>query len=387
MTQTDLETGTPNVVPPARLDLWLNIALGVAVVLVVAGVGWFGYSVYQDRITEDASSATGRIAAALGDQVRKKPNDAVLRVRYGEALGAMNKYQQAIDQFNAAVKIDPKHTGAYLDLGMVAQLTKNWSAAEGYYQKVIALTDGQDYAGINNVREQAYYNLGTITLDQKRYADAAGFFKASLRIRKDASDTYFSLAKAYQGLGDPEAAIQQLEIGLQFDPGFAEAHYFLGQLYQEKKDDVNASYQYAQAVKLAPTADTPKQALEAYGPASDWIDKARKALGVGEIDAALTDVLVARNLDEKSFDAAKLHGQILVQRGSLKDALDVYRQAATLNAKDAEVNAEIARLTPLVKALTPSKTAAAKKAALKKAAAKKVLAKKAATSKTATATK
>jgi tetratricopeptide (TPR) repeat protein len=398
MTQSDLEAGTPiprstdspRETPPVRVDLWLNIAVAALIVAIVGGIAFFGYTVYRNNIAEDQSSATGRIAAALGDQVRRNPNDPVLRVRYGEALGAMGKYQQAIDQFNAALKINPKHTGAYLDLGMVAQLTNNYGAAIGYYQKVISLTDSSDYTGIDPSREQAYYNMGLITLQQRDFADAAGNFKAALRIRSDASDSYYNLAKAYQGLGDPDAAIQQLEIALQFDPGFAEAHYFLGTLYQQKKDDVNASYQFAQAVKLSPNADPPRQALDAYGSANDWISKATEALGTGDVETALNDILVARNLDANSFAAAKLHGEILVQRGNLKDALDVYKQAAALNSQDPEVNAAIAKLTPQVKALTPAKSAAAKKAAAKKTAAKKAAAKKAAAklpaSKTATST-
>ncbi len=65
----------------------------------------------------------------------------------------------------------------------------------------------------------------------------------------------------------------------------------------------------------------------------------------GDIEAALTSILVARNLDTKSFEAAKLHAEILVKRDNLKDALDVYRQAAALDPKDAEVKAQIAALS------------------------------------------
>lgn len=386
MTQSELETGSSRVNPPVQVDRWLNIGVIVLLMAVLAGAGFFGYTIYRDRLIEDQSSATGRIAAALGDQVRKSPNDAILRVRYGEALGAMGKYQQAIDQFNAATKIDPKHIGAYLDLGMVAQLTKNLSAAEGYYQKVITLTDGQDYAGVNPVREQAYFNLGTIMLDQKRYADSAGYFKAALQIRSDASDTYYSLAKDYQGLGDADAAIQQLNIAVQFDPGYAEAHYLLGELYQGKQDLVNATAEYSQAASDAPTADPPKQALESFGPASDWVAKAQEALGTGDTDTALTDAQIAINLDASNFPAAKLKGQILVERGSLKDALTAYQAAALLNPKDAEVQQAIATLIPQVKALTPQKSAAVKKAAAKKSAAKKAASKKTTASTTATAT-
>jgi tetratricopeptide (TPR) repeat protein len=368
MTQSELETVTPPAARPQRLNLWLNIALGVLLIVFIAGGAFFGYTVYQDRQTQASSSATGRLITLLTAQIRKSPNDAILRVRLGEAYGALNRYPEAIEQLNAAIKIQPKHSGAYLDLGMIAMLTNNNKVAENYFQKVLSLTEADQYSQLNTVREQALYNLGTITLSEKRYSDAAGFFKAALFMRRDASDTYYQLARALDGLGATDDAIAQLEIGIQFDPGFAEAHYFLGQLYQKKKDDVNASYQIAQAVKLAPSADQPQQALEAFGPASDWIAKANKALNDNDVEAALKFVLVARNLDEKSFDAAKLHGSILVQRGDLKDALEVYKAAAKLNPKDAGVKAEIATLTKQVAALTPAKKAAAKKAAVKKAA-------------------
>jgi tetratricopeptide (TPR) repeat protein len=334
----------------------------------VAGAALFAYTVQRDRQLEEASSATGRVVAALTQQVKRNPNDAVLRVRLGEALGAMGKYQQAIDQLNAAVKIDPKHTGAYLDLGMIAKLAKDNAAAEGYFRKVVTMTDGQQYAALSGVREQALFNLGRLMLDEKRWADGAGFFKGALQIRSDSSDTYYWLAKAYQGLDDTDSAIKQLEIGLQFDPGFAEAHYFLGQLFQQKKDDVNASYQYAQAAKLAPGAEPPAQALDAFGPVSDWIAKAEKALSVGDTELALTDILVARNLDEKSAQAAALHGHILVERGDLKDALEVYRQALKIDSGDAAIKAQVAALTKQVKSLTPAKAAQLKAAAARKAA-------------------
>lgn len=358
MTQSDLQTGSLGVRQPARLDLWLNLTVALLVALLLGGAAYFGYSVYNDRKIEESSSAPGRIAAALEPQVRKSPNDAILRVRLGEAYGAMGKYSQAIEQFNAALKIDPKHTGAYLDLGMVAMLTKNFAAATGYFQKVISVTEGERFQGVDSVREQAFYNLGTLALDDKRYTDAAGYFKAALRIRRDASDTYYRLARALQGLGDVDGAIQQLEIAVQFDPGLAEAHYYLGQLYQQKKDDVNASYQFAEAVKLAPGADPPRQALDAYGTAAEWIDKSKKAQAAGDSEAAINDILIARNLDPSSLAAAKLHAEMLVKKGDVAGALKVYQEAAKLDPKDAEVQSKVAALTKQV--------ASAKKKASKK---------------------
>ena len=85
MTQSDLQTGSLGAQRPESLDLWLNVAVGTLIVLVLAGGAYFGYTVLRDRQLQDASSAPGRIAAALEPQVRKSPNDAILRVRLGAA--------------------------------------------------------------------------------------------------------------------------------------------------------------------------------------------------------------------------------------------------------------------------------------------------------------
>jgi len=361
MTDVDPRVDAPAARKPFKLDTWLNVALVVLLLAVLGGIGYFAYSVYLDKQQQYTSSAAGRIAAALSDQVRKSPNDAVLRVRLGEALGASGRYPEAIDQLNAALKINPKHSGALFDLGTIAMMTKNTSQATVYYLKVIDVTEAAEYSKMDPLREQAFYNLGLLALSDHKYPQAAGYFKASLQIRKDASDTYYQLAQALKGLGDPEGAIQNLEIAIQFDPSFADAHYLLGQLYKAKNDDVNASYEFFKAASLAPTAAEPKAALATFGPASGWITKAQAAQAAGNLDLALNDVLIARNLDPKNAMAAKLHGDILVARGSLKDALDVYREALVLDPKNAAIQAKIAEISPAVKAAAVKATKASKK--------------------------
>jgi len=364
MTDVPVDTEPVSRSRGANLNLWLNLILVALIICIIGVAAYFGYSVYRNRQTDLSTTAAGRLADVLEAQVRKNPNDAVLRVRLGEALGGMGKYTEATAQLNAALKIDPKHVGAFVDLGLVAMSANNLSAAESYFKKVVELTDSSQYSAVNQSREVALYNLGMIALEQKRNEDAAGFFKAALAIRKDSSDTYYQLGKALQAMGEIEGAIQQLEIGVQFDPGFAEAHYFLGQLYKENKDDVNASYQFAKAAELSPDADPPREALEAYGPAAKWVEKARASYTAGNQAEALTFILIARNLDAKSIDAVKLHAEILVKDNKLKDALDVFRQAATLDPQNAEVQAQIAALEPQVAAL--QKQEAAKNAKSKK---------------------
>jgi len=365
---TDVGPGVESPSAPRRyrLDQWLNVGLWILAVVFVFGVAYFGYTVYLDRQSQNGSSAAERIAISLESQVRKSPNDAILRVRLGEALGAEAKYPQAIEQLNAALKIDPQHSGALYDLGTIAMMTKKYSEAEAYFTKVVSVTEASQYANIDPLREQALYNLGLLALNDNNYSQAAGYFKASIALRNDASDTYYQLAHALNGLGDTDGAIQQLEMALQFDPNYPDVYYFMGQLYQKKHDDVNASYDFAKAASLAPTAPQPKQALAAFGTAASWVSKAQTAKAAGDIETALTDVLVARNLDAKSVVAAELHGDILVQRGDPKDALDVYRQALALDPKNAEIQGKIAQVTPAAKAAAAAAAAKAAKSKKKK---------------------
>ncbi len=334
----------PRAVDARTLDRGLNAAVIVLVVGILVLTGLFGYRVYADRQRSEQSAAATRVIRALEGQVRQNPNDAILRVRLGEALGAAGKFDEAIEQLNAALQIEPEHPGAFLDLGMIAVLTDNNSEAREYFKKVIEVTSKGQYANVDERQETAYYNIGLLDLEEEAFEDAAGNFKAALRIRKDASDTYYHLAKAYQGLGDPESAIKNLEIAVSFDPGYAAAHFALGELYLEKDDLVNASYYLTRAAERAPDAEQPQEALASIGPVEQWKADAQEQLAAKQVESALTSVLIARNLDSKDPELAKLQGAILVARGDLKDALDVYEAALKLDPKDAEAKAKVAEL-------------------------------------------
>ena len=202
----------------------------------------------------------------------------------------MKKYPEAQEQFNAALKIDPKHVGANLDLGLVAVITKNPTAAESYFKKVVDLTESSQYAALNTTRETALFNLGLLALEKKRYEDAAGFFKASLAIRKDASDTYYQLAKALDGMGETDGAIEQLMIGRQVRPRIRAGAVLPRPALQEEEGRRERVLCFVRAFELEPTAEDPRKAVEAFGPASDWIDEgADEALGRGSRDSAHID--------------------------------------------------------------------------------------------------
>ena len=127
-----------------------------SLLILVGAVAYFGYSVYRDRQANFATSAAGRLVGCSRSRSARTPTTSILRVRLGEALGGMGKYAEATEQLNAALKIDPKHIGAHLDLGLVAVAAENPNAAESYFKKVVELTEGSQYAALDSVARDSH---------------------------------------------------------------------------------------------------------------------------------------------------------------------------------------------------------------------------------------
>jgi tetratricopeptide (TPR) repeat protein len=331
--------------PGSRLDRVLNTAIVVLLVGVLGLAGWFGYSVWSFRQEEQMATPALRSIQDLENRVQTTPNDVSLRVRLGESLAAAGLTDQAVQQLTAALKLDAKHTGAYLDLGLIALGQGDRTNAKQYFQKVVDLTTGSDMQNVNDRREIAFFDLGVIANQEKRYEDAVGFFKEALRIRRDASDSYYNLARSYEGLGDNNAALKQLEIALAFDPNYAQAHYEMGKIYASEGDTINAAVHLATAGRLAPSVDVVQEALAALGTEGSWIAKARQVYASGDLKTAVNAALVARALAPDDVAAVKLHAQILEKKGNRAGALKVYKEAAKLAPQDAEVTAAISRLS------------------------------------------
>ena len=326
-----------------RVDALLRWSI-VAILAAVLGLGGlFAYTVWQARRDESASTPAGRAIQDLKARVKATPNNADLRVRLGEALASSGLYKDAVEQLRAATKLNPKHDGAYLDLGILALEQKQPKTAEGYFQKVIELTAG-DMEGVNQRRETAYFYLGSIALDARRYEDAVANLKAALRVRRDTSDTYYLLAQAYKGLDRKDAAMKQLEAALAFDPNYAEAHYLMGQIYLEEGDKINAAEHFRIAAEQAPDQDLPQEALAGLGTAEDAVSKGREDLKAKRYEKAIDSALLARALDPKYVPAVVLHAEAAEASGETSAAVNAYRRLLELEPNNAQAAAGLKRL-------------------------------------------
>jgi len=319
-----------------RTDVALIIAAATLALAVIASGAYLGYAIWNARVLEQAATPTARAIEAMYTDMRANPSDVVLRVRLGEALAAAGRYDEAVRELQSALEIDPEHTGAHLMMGVVSMTQRDYSAAEPYFLKVIELTTGIEFQDASDRRELAFFYLGEIALNQKRFDEAAGFFKEALRIRRDSSVTYLNLGLALKGLDETAGAIENFENALVFDPTFAQAHYELGQVYLAKGDRVNAATHLVLAARNAPEQEEPAQALVSLGSADQWAATAATALAERDFERALEAALIARVLDEANVEYVRIHARVLEARGSLTDAREVWGEILVMAPQDAE---------------------------------------------------
>ena len=332
--------------PPRRqrADTVLAVLAVSLVLAVVLSAAYLGYSIYAARAIERAATPATRATDDLYAQVRDEPNSAALRVRLAEALASAGRYREAVRELESALEIEPEHTGAYLVLGIIAMMQEQYDAAEGHFSKVVELTAGVGFEGVNQRRELAFFYLGEATFATGRYEEAVGYFKEALRIRRDNSVTYFNLAMALKALGEEDGALENLENALAFDPAYAQAHYEMGQIYLSRDDRVNAAVHFVKAVEFAPDQEQPAEALASLGSAEEWAETARGALSDGDSDRAIEAILIARVLDEENVDHVRYHARMLEQLGEVSGAVDVYRELLGLVPDDEDAAEALARL-------------------------------------------
>lgn len=332
--------------PADRLDTVLNYVVLLLVAAVLGLGGWFGWTIYQTQRQERLSTPAGRALDELERQVRAAPNDVVLRVRLGEAYASSALYDKALNSFDQALKLDKEHTGAYLDIGLVYMAQSERGKAEKAFQKVVELTAGTEYEALNARREQAFFYLGQIAVDDGRYEDAIGLLKEALRMRRDASDSYYFLARAYRGLDEQDAAFESLEIALAFDPNYGAARYELGQYYMDASNEASAAVEFRRVADTNPDSEIPIEALSALGTVESRMKAAEEAKADGDLTKAIEQAYVAVAIEPLHIPALLLRASLFEQAARTADALSDYEAVLDIDEGNATAVKARERLAP-----------------------------------------
>ena len=153
--------------------------------------------------------------------LRLDPKASEAHYNYANALWQTGRGEEAIRHYQEALRINPGDIKAHTKLGNVMQLMRKTQPAIDQYEQ--ALQINPDYADAHN-------NLGMALVTVGRVSEAIAHYERALQINPHLAVAHCNLALALERTGRLPEAIAHCEQALEIDPNLAEARSMLARL-------------------------------------------------------------------------------------------------------------------------------------------------------------
>jgi len=201
----------------------------------------------------------------------KKPSkDAESHYMYGVSYLKEGNATRALNEFLQAVEGAPDDPKIQAALGQAYHLKGAYSLAEQHYLESLKLA-GKD--------PQVHNNLGALYLDMQQWDKAIEQFRIA------ANDLLFAnpaisltgMGVAYFNQGNYLDAVESCKKALFANPGYVQAHFYLGEAYYALNRTDMAVKSYLDALKISPGYVAARYRLAMAYMRLEQTDKAREA--------------------------------------------------------------------------------------------------------------
>lgn len=163
----------------------------------------------------------------------------------GEAYDKLGNYSSAIDEFKAALSLNPNYVFALSNLGNIYGKLKNFQESVKYFQKAIAIKP--DYAPAN-------YNLGKALHVLDKPQQARGYYQKAVEANSYFVEAIFNLAHIETELGLYDDSIKNYIKFIELQPKLDRAYLGLGRAFIGAKETAKAIEAFKKAIKLNPSS-------------------------------------------------------------------------------------------------------------------------------------
>jgi len=191
------------------------------------------------------------------------PKDAVKEFKKGGKSSSEGDLDAAIKHYSKALALAPGFYPAHNDLGSVYLKKRDFSSAAQEFQK--AMQENPSDAN-------AYFNLANVLLLTQHYPEGASFVTEGLSKQPNSATGLFIQGSLDRRLGKLREAEQSLRDALKADPGLANAHLELVNLYRQEENrplivaELNAFLKLYPTNPMVPKVKEALQKLEAKTP-------------------------------------------------------------------------------------------------------------------------
>ena len=161
----------------------------------------------------------------------------------GAIFVGQNKLQEALENYNESIKINPNYIQAYNNLGACMFKLGRIDEAIQSYEKAIEIQPNH---------ADAHNNLGTAFKELKDYKKSIYYYEKTIQINPNSPIAYSNLGNAYKGLEEYKKAISWQQKAIKIDSKYADAHYNLGTVYEKLDEFEKAISCYSKAIEIEP---------------------------------------------------------------------------------------------------------------------------------------
>lgn len=247
----------------------------------------------QDRAKQQNRSASPKAAEAVDPALVETPKIEISTyVAAGRLHESQGRLVEAVQQYQFALKEDPKNVELLGRMGMLYDRMNNGAMAERMYLEALQLAPND--ARLHN-------NLAFSCILRKKWKDAEGELTRAIELAPTFARARVNLGMVLAQQERFDEAFKQFEMALPV----AEAWYNLGLMYQSKRRTVDAAWAYKRALELNSKLVAAKEQLSRMpstilGQADQKLEDEREA----EQAVATAEKLVDQMAESEAASAA-----------------------------------------------------------------------------------
>ncbi len=196
------------------------------------GLLYTAYRIYSDLANESLLSLT--VVA---------PNSARMHQAMAHELAKQGHTAEAIENYRAALKIDPQLPGLHFELAEMLRTVSTPQAHDEAEREYKAALDA------NPLDEQSEIRLGDIAVQKNDLKEAYERYTKAIRLQPGDPEANIGLAKVLMAMDQPQKAEPLLVHAIALDPTSAVAHFRLGTVYRELGRAEDAKHEIAEYQK------------------------------------------------------------------------------------------------------------------------------------------
>jgi tetratricopeptide (TPR) repeat protein len=291
--------------------------------------------------------------------MKLRPDYAPLQVRYGDSLLRLNRVDDARKAYERAIKLQPNFWIAHRGLGQAliqagqaepavehlekavslkddgvsyAALARAYLLAGKQEQAAVAAAKSRDLKQIHTFDDPVLAEIGTVGISSAtcfkrgrelielgRYQEALDNLEITSEVLKDHPLVLLSMGACYDGMKQPEKAIEYFERSLAISDKVPDLHVKTGALLVERGRYPEAIVHFRKALAIADSASTRAHLAAALGHTGQ-LKEAAAEFDRAQAAGAQLDAAFQNNW-----------GSVLAQQGLYLQAIPHFREACRLN--------------------------------------------------------